>query len=356
MKVLLVAPFPPPYGGIANWSVMLSEHMKKTEDELAILNIAPKKRTTEGRNLFDRIVVSGLEMLRKKRQMIKMIKQENPDVIHMTTSGSLAIIRDISMLKAAKKYGVPVIYHLHFGKTAQIAKENTKLWKLFSTAMGLASAVIALDGKTYEVIKKNLPGVNVFQVPNPIDLTQLPQPEQQRKKQVVFLGWVVPTKGIGELIRAWNVVGKQHSEYELLVIGPSKAEQLEMYRAAAETKNLKFVGELPHDKAMEILAQSTAFVLPSHTEGFPYCVMEAMALKTAVVATDVGAIRQMLSDDCGVVIEKENVETLVGALNKVLDDQRYRTQLAENAYVRAQKAYAMPTVYQQLKDIWSLGV
>ena len=194
------------------------------------------------------------------------------------------------------------------------------------------------------------------QVPNPIILADLPQPKQERKKQVVFLGWVVPTKGVAELIRAWNVVGKQHPEYELLVIGPSKAEQLEIYRTAAETENLEFMGELPHEKAMGILAQSTAFVLPSHTEGFPYCVMEAMALKNAVVATDVGAIRQMLSDDCGVVIEKENVEQLIAALNKVLDDPQYGTQLAENAYERVKKEYTMPTVYQQLKDIWSSGM
>ena len=107
MKVLLVSPQPPPYGGIANWSKMILEYASHTEDVLRTINIAPKKRSTEGRNLFDRVFVSGIEMFAKRRELKKEIKNNRPDVIHMTTSGSLAIIRDILLLKTAKNTVCP---------------------------------------------------------------------------------------------------------------------------------------------------------------------------------------------------------------------------------------------------------
>jgi len=49
-------------------------------------------------------------------------------------------------------------------------------------------------------------------------------------------------------------------------------------------------------------------VLPSHTEAFPFVVLEAMALGKAIVATDVGAIPEMLAWECGILVKPKDVE------------------------------------------------
>ena len=352
MKVLLVAPLPPPYGGITNWSQIMLNYVKNTCDEFCTLNIAPKKRSTEGRNLFDRVVVSGLDMIKKRSELKRIISNEKIDVIHMTTSGSMAAIRDILLMRVAKKSNIPVVYHLHFGRTPEMARRNSFLWKLFLKAMSLASAVVTIDKRTYSTVCDNIDPKKVFLIPNPVDLKQLPEKSEEIKKQVAFLGWVIPAKGINELISAWNTVGKEFSQYELVIIGPAKKEYLNTLEEAIKVKNVAFVGEKSHDEAMKALSKAEAFILPSYTEGFPNAIIEAMALEKAIIASNVGAIPEMLDGDCGVVIESKSESEIISALRKVLSDENYRKYIARNAFEKVKNEYSIEKVYELYIEIW----
>ncbi len=353
MKVLLVSPKPPPYGGIANWTAMILDYVNHTDDAFDTIDIAPKKRSTDGRTLFDRVVVSGFEMFLQNRLLKKKIKQNTPDVIHMTTSGQLAIFRDILLLKTAKKYHIPTVYHIRFGKTAEMAEHGTIMWRFFKKAMEMSSAVVAIDKKTHDVIKKYVPGANVMLLPNPVNMASLPKCCNELKKQIVFVGWVVPTKGVEELVQAWNVVGDEYPEYELLVVGQAKPKYLEELKKTVKVKNIEFTGEMSHDKAMETVAESEVFILPSYTEGFPNAVVEAMALKKPVIATDVGAIPEMLEGDSGVLIKSQSVNEIISALRKVLNDEQFRNNISQNALNKVHSEYAIDIVYSRYKEIWN---
>lgn len=352
MKVLLISPHPPPYGGIANWTAMLLEYVKDTENSLNTIDIAPKKRSTEGRNIFDRVVVSGFDMLKKKRELKAQIRNNRPDVIHMTTSGSLAIIRDILLLKAAKKHGIPTVYHIRFGKTEEMAQSNSRLWRLFLKAMRTADAVLTIDKKTYCAVKKYVHCANVFLVPNPINTAKLPKLKDEPKKQIVFLGWVVPTKGVSELVEAWNTVGTEYPDYKLLIIGQSSPKYLEELKNSIKADNIAFSGEMSHENAMKSVAESEVFILPSYTEGFPNAVVEAMALKKTVIASAVGAIPEMLGDDCGILIEPKSSEEIASALRKTLPDRELRERISANALSKVNSEYKIETVYKQYQKIW----
>ena len=353
MKVLLISPHPPPYGGIANWTAMMLDYVKDTEDIFSTIDIAPKKRSTEGRNIFDRVVVSGLDMLKKKRELKAQIQNNRPDVIHMTTSGSLAVIRDIMFIKIAKKFHVPIVYHLHFGKTKQAAEKGGIIWILYSCALRNADSVIAIDNTTYNALKESLPDAKAELMPNPINTKKLPKLEDEPKKQVVFLGWVVPTKGVSELVEAWNTVGDEYPDYKLLIIGQSSPEYLQELKSNIKAENIIFAGEMPHEKAMEAVAQSKVFILPSYSEGFPYVVLEAMALKKPVIASAVGAIPEMLANDCGILINPKSSEEIISALRKVLSDKKLRGHLSTNALSKVNFEYEIETVYKQYKEIWN---
>ena len=355
MKVAMVVPLPPPYGGIANWAVMLREYVKKQETiEFTYVNIAPKKRDLDGRTLWDRIVGQGFAMFAQKKNLRKVIKEEKVDVIHMTTSGQLATIRDIQMLKLAKKKKIPMVYHIRFGRIPEIAKNNTREWKLIKRAMRLASCVMVIDEKTSEAIREYLPNVNVCCVPNPFDVEKIQSFTQsvENQPEIVYLGWVIKTKGVEELLSAWDEVRKDYPDWKLRLIGPYDGEYVESLKERFSFEQVVLDGEQPHDEAMAALAKSSIFTLPSYTEGFPNVVLEAMALGKAVLATEVGAIPDMLGD-CGVVIPAKSVQGIVDGLKYLLEDETLRNNLGEKAREKLMREYTLEKVVEEYKRIWN---
>lgn len=353
-KVCLVAPMPPPYGGIANWVVLLSEYLQKQgRIELIHVNIAPKKRGLDGRTLWDRVVGQGIAMFAQKRELKRAIKEKNVEVIHMTTSGQLATIRDIQMLKLAKRNKIPTVYHIRFGRVAEIARKNTLEWKLIKRAMRLASKVMAIDNGTYDAIRAYLPKVDVCCVPNPFDLNKMQKVVMPSvsEKSIVYVGWIVKTKGVEELLSAWNDIRSEYPEWTLKLVGPYAQEYYDELDNRFTFDQVLFTGEQPHDMAMEILSKSSVFILPSYTEGFPNSVLEAMALQKPIIATDVGAIPDML-DGCGVVIESRNAAAVADALDRLLSDEQLRTKLGIKGKEKLLKNYTIEKVVEEYERVW----
>jgi glycosyltransferase involved in cell wall biosynthesis len=354
LKICFVVPIPPPYGGIANWTKLMCNYITnvRADVELSIINVAPKTRQTEGRNLWDRVVNSGFRMIKQYRELNRIIRNSRPDVIHVTTSGRLAVIRDILLLKTAKKKGVPTVYHIRFGRIKEIAQKNTREWKLISKAMLLATEVMAIDNTTYKAIKKYIPTVNVVCVPNPIDISNLPEPVTSSSKTIMFLGWVIKTKGIEELLLAWEKVYKENDDWRLRIVGPAKDEYLDYLKSHYSFEGVIYEGEKSHNEAMDLLNSSEIFILPSYTEGFPNSILEAMALSKPIIATRVGAIPDMLADDCGILIDLKEPEEIFIALKSLIANDKERIDIGNNAYRKLRKEYTIETIFNQYMQEW----
>ncbi len=355
LNVLLLAPYPPPYGGIANWTKLLLDFAKTQRDkvQLHLVDIAPKSRSTEGRSLFDRVFEGGTSMLRIRKQFAAYIKKERPDCIHLCTSGSLAVIRDLLLLQLAKKKNIPAVYHLHFGRIPQICAQNTREWQLMKKAMQMCDCVIGIDAPTVACIRKELPDVCCEQFPNPFDFRLIEDCPTQKTKAdtVVFVGWVIPEKGIGELVGAWKKLTGEYPQKRLKIIGPYREEYARSL-LLQECDTVRLTGEMPHADVLREVSQSGLFILPSYTEGFPNAVLEAMALETPVLATDVGAIGEMLSGDCGVLFQPHSEQAVEEALRFAFENESQMKHFARNAKTKTQEKYALEKVFEKYDQLW----
>ena len=352
LQVCLVAPMPPPLGGIGNWTKLVSRFAGSSggKVDLTIVDISPRWRAIDDLARWKRVVGGGLQLLRDYWRFLRVLRSR-PGVIHLTTSGQLAVVRDLAILATARCFGIPTIYHLHFGRIPQIAAANTLEWRMLARAAGWAHAVIALDPATAVTLEKHLPSTQTVRVPNGIDLETLPSPaEQPTPPTVLFLGWVIPTKGVYELVQAWTEL--KPAKWQCLIAGPGSPQTQDDLRQRFAPEHLEFQGEVSHDDAMRLMAQASVFVLPSHTEGFPNVIIEAMALGKAIIATDVGAMPEMLADGCGVVIPARDTEALQTALAKVLADPQLRASMGARAMEKARREYAMDRVFVQLENLW----
>lgn len=353
LKVAMVAPVPPPYGGIANWVLLLDEYTRNRNDiQFLHINTAPVSRGLDGRSLWERVVIQGLVMFRLRKKLQRAIKKKKVDVTHITTSGQMAIIRDITMLKTAQKYGVPSVYHIRFGRIPEIASRNNREWKLIHKAMRISDQVIAIDHKTENAIHKYAPDVNVCYVPNPFDMDKVSGIQKDGlQKVVIFIGWVVKAKGVEELLQAWERVHNRFKDWVLKIVGPYSEEYLAYLKTTYSQEQVVFEGEKKHDDALSILSQASIFTLPSYTEGFPNAVLEAMAFEKPIVATDVGAMPDML-EGCGIVVQKKDIDALESALVKLLVDEELRAKLGRAAKRKIEQEYSLEHIFSQYVDIW----
>lgn len=352
MRVLFIAPLPLPYGGIANWMLLMKRYMEKNlrNELVGVINISPGKRDLDGRNLFDRIIKQGFQMFKINRKLKEIIQNKKPEVIHMTTSGQLALIRDIFLLRTIKKNRIKSIYHIRFGRIPEIYKKNTIEYWLLKKAIELADRVIVIDNKTYETLKQP----KVIKIANPFENNKVDIIEKKVKltKTIVFLGWCVKKKGIEELLNAWNEINNKYSDWNLKLIGPIKPKYKEELSEKFSFKQVIWLGEKSNEESLKILNEASIFILPSHTEGFPNSILEAMALGKPIIATNVGAIEEMLDENAGVIVAPQNKDEIRLALEKLIKDEHLRKELGKNAKRRLLENYTIDIIMKKYKEVW----
>lgn len=351
IKICFVAPLPPPYGGIANWTRVFTEYLSKNNlADISLVNTAPKGRVTEGRGILKRVFVSGFAMFGIVSEIRDKIKTDKMDCVHIATSGSLAVIRDLMVANLLRKKYIPFIYHIHFGRIPEIIRENTVEWKLIKKVISLSARTIAIDKSTKDDLSDFF-GAKIDYIPNPIDLKSLPVPGESTEKTVMFLGWVIKQKGMEELVASWESVQSVAIEWKLQIVGPYKQEYIDELRKKYSFKNVELVGEKSHKEAMELLNRASVFVLPSYTEGCPYVIMEAMSLKKIIIGTRVGNIPEMLGDNCGILIDVQNVEELKKHLKDVITQADRYDNLREAAYEKAKSEYDISRISTKFLNI-----
>ncbi len=143
------------------------------------------------------------------------------------------------------------------------------------------------------------------------------------RKIILFIGGLIRIKGIDTLLRSFaNMSEKNHSN--LVIIGKGELE----YQLKTLAKELRiegrvnFMGSQKHDKIPLWLNACDVFCLPSRNEGFPTVIVEAVACGRPGVATRVGGIPEaIINDTLGILVEPNNTEDLVTALNKALEKE-----------------------------------
>jgi len=189
-------------------------------------------------------------------------------------------------------------------------------------------------------------------VPNGVDFSAFPVPTQHCEiNTLLYLGHIMPSKGIDELLFAWDALQLQGWRCQL--VGKAGEAYRKELLKRTYLENVEIFPEVSHGHAMQFLANADVLVLPSHTEGFPYVVIEGMASGKPIIATSVGAVPEMLGDSCGILVPPHDANALKKALNRVCSDFSLRLSMGENGRRKAQSLYSVERVVDQLLLIWS---
>ncbi len=365
MKVLLCSPYRVAsefvQGGIVVWAQNIIDYYSSYPSDVHIqVTSFDRKVRTNAKvedGLLKRAWFGVLDYSAAIRNARKQLESHHYDVLHLCTSASISLAKDILILKMARRKGVKTAVHFHFGRIPELEQQNNWEWKMIQRVARMADAVITMDLKSYRALEKH--GFkNIHYLPNPLSLgimeqiSSLKASAVREDRKLCFAGHVVRTKGVFELVEACKGI----EGIKLYVIGKVTPEVRGKMEEIADGDWLVFEGEVDHQVVIQEMLSSGIFILPSYTEGFPNVILESMACGCAIVTTPVGAIPEMLdnasSSPCGLCCEPKDVEGLRSNIQFFLDHPEEARQYADRAVKRVNELYAIPTVWEQLVSIW----
>jgi len=156
---------------------------------------------------------------------------------------------------------------------------------------------------------------------------------------ILFLGTVEPRKNVGRLIEAYAaVLDRQPNTPDLVIAGTLNMPRDELLSRASAGANLStrvsFAGYVEEAERKRLLSTASMLVLPSLEEGFGIPALEAMTIGLPVIASNRGALPEVVGD-AGILVEPEDVREWAAAIERLLNDRHLRRSLSAKGVERA---------------------
>lgn len=345
-------------GGIATWTRAVIQKIESDGSHRCHhINYAARPKWTDKR-LWKRLFYGFIGTRNVMRDFREV--QASCDVLHICSSASYGLIRDIRLLMAARRQKLPAVIHWRFSGIPELSKKKNWEWKLLMRACRLADAVIVLDQLSLETLQETDVVDKGSKIPNLIT----PETMGQRSADnhivpgsILFVGNVVPFKAVDILVEACS---RMNNGSTLKIVGDYEDNYHRKLMEIASKRPgdwITFTGGMPYNQVLMEMRQCSIFTLPSrHTEAFPNVLIEAMTLSKPSVVTSIGAMPEMVTPPeepaCGIVVAPEDSKALQGALETLLENDKLRAELGEQAQKRAIANYSIDAVIQRWYKLW----
>ena len=300
MKILFISPTFSGAGGIGAHAFRLSQKLSQEGYDVELMDVPHIPIKNLKNPSFS--VFGTLKALSNSKTY---------DVVHAWNVPSAFIMKHI---KAKKK-----ILSVHGIYSQQVKMLHSKLTGSIigskeSEVLDWAD-VLTTDSKSVQLEYKKKLGKDFEYIPAPLDpkrFTDIPD-VKKNQKQVVYLGRDSFEKGI-------DILEKIESNID---------------------GSVKYCTSLEWHKAMEVLKSSQVLVLPSRIESVPQSILEAFYLKIPVIATNVGGVHELVSNNkTGLLVTPNNSKELLEKINYLLNDIDLCNRLANNAHEFVMKNFS----------------
>lgn len=293
------------------------------------------------------------------RKIADLIKQQDACIVHAHTPRSAMVAA-----MAARKMGVPFVYHVH----SPVSRDSTRwLVNRFNQwveawALRRATKIVTVSDSLKDyMLGLGFDEEKVVAIPNGVPVNDAPMPKSSRKS--LTIGTVAlfrPRKGTEVLIEALANLRRSGVDANVLAVGPFEKTSYENeLKALADrlgvSDHIKWTGFC--DRVEPHFADMDLFVLPSlFGEGLPMVVLEAMANRTPIIASNVEGIPQAIRNGVdGLIVKAGDPSELANQLTLLAHDRELREQFGESALDRQRECFSdvsmaskMSVVYKEL--------
>ncbi len=280
----------------------------------------------------------------------KLLKQGwRPDIIHahVYSAGADAVI-------IGKRYNIPVVISEHWSGFLRRSLKKIDILKA-RFAMNRASIILPVSNHLQEAIKSYGIRNKFTVVPNVVNTTTFRPPACPKnggKKNILFVGLIVPIKGIGFLLRALAQVKEKRQDFVVDIVGdgPNRKEYEKLTEESGLGHLVKFHGFKIKEEVAEFMKNCDFLVQPSLYETFGVTYIEAMACGKPVVATQLRALQEKINKDRGILVPPKDANALADAIDYMLDHHKDYSPQKIRGYVKDEFSYDV--VGKKLNEIY----
>ena len=319
MKILIISPTQSGIGGVAQHVQGLKEFLENKGNYVEIIS---------SENTFT-IPIKGLKNLSFIiSSFIKSKFTKKFDIVHAHNIPAAFAMKNIKGKKILTQHGIysKQIDFLH-GKTIGNLTNNFE-----RNALKWTDAITVISKDAHEYYTKL--GFKTIQIPNAINLENLPQDEDRRfKKQIIFVGRLSKEKGIETIMK---ISEKLPIDINLLIIG-SGPESEKIKKLSETLDNIHYLGYQTHENSIKLIRGSDILIQPSLHEGISTTILESMACKIPIIATNVGGNQELIvHGKTGILIEPNASKELLDSIVQLYSDQTLKEKIIQDAFITVQ--------------------
>jgi glycosyltransferase involved in cell wall biosynthesis len=350
LRVVMAGPLPPLIGGMTTVIEDLSKSELAHAVDLRLFDTS--KITPEGRS-FLQAVSARLTLWRRW-----WTAMADADIAHIHTCSGLSFFLDGAYAVLARMRGVPTVLHVHGGRFDTFLDELSPPARMAAQWIArTASRVIVLSDGWRDRLATRLPRASLSVVENGVAVPArfTAHPAKPGKVTAAFLANLAKPKGVWDLLDA---APQLDPSVHVVMIGgegePGIAAQLAKAIAARGLQDrITLAGPAKGEERFQRLAEATLFVLPSHLEGLPMSLLEAMAIGLPCIVTPVGAIPSVIENGRnGVIVPVGDAATLGREINALARDPERRARLGAAARADCVTRFGLAGTVEKIRRIY----
>ena len=272
------------------------------------------------------------------RELLRIIKEFKPDIIHSHTFKAGFIVR-------TRKQSVSVIhtYHGHLLDDPEFSGFKARVITAIEKRLAKKTSKLVSVGKRVadELVELNV-GVKAQYInipPGVKELSITPRTDALKNLGITddgrpIIGWIARVTGVKNPMRALEVARAIPSAHFVMAGGGDLLEEVK----EAAPSNVSVIGWA---KAQDLFGASDLILSTSENEGMPIALIEAQLAGKPVVATDVGGVSEVIANHETGLVTNKNVGSIAAALNSLILDTHKRKQMSTLATSRAQALFSI---------------
>jgi glycosyltransferase involved in cell wall biosynthesis len=336
-------------GGMDRIAELVAERIKARPNGIEVIQL-----TTRGQG---GVLLGSLVFARALVRFWVAARRGRVDVLHLNVAARGSAYRKFILARFAHRFSIPYVVHLHgsrfhefwpsLGPRARgcidwLFLESAKIvvlghfWKQFVNGMlaDVEHKIVVLPNATMSVCKK-------------------PSRPTAPPVRISSIGLLSARKGTPQLVEALGLLARR-KDWRATIAGNGDVTGTRIRAKTLELADrISITGWIDSADVHKLLQETDILVLPSIAESLPMAILEGFAHGTAVIATPVGAIPEVINHERnGLLVPVDDVNALADALRRLIEDPGLRHRLGEAARRDHAERYEIETFVTQLAAIW----